>query len=274
MVNWRAFLAELLAHFGPANAIRDAERSLESLSMSEKHKIETFDSSFMRYALLTSWNDSSLTHRYRSGLPDRIKDSLLYYPPYEDLNTLRDYASTIDHRYWERADEKRRDGHRPGTNPGSGSGNGDGDNGNGGGNNGNRRKGRHQRTPGSQQPGSGSGAASTSTTPNNNNNNAGSNRNRNRNPGSGTPSGDSADKPWSKYLGKDGKLKPEVKAQRLKDGCCLFCGKKGHFGTDCPLKKEARARAATAAAAASSTPAATPAPSKESSTPSAPPAKN
>ena len=36
---------------------------------------------------------------------------LQFYPPYSDLEELRDYASTADHRYWERRAELRFEGH-------------------------------------------------------------------------------------------------------------------------------------------------------------------
>ena len=107
MVNWRAFLAELLAHFGPANAVRDAERALETIVMTDKQHIERYDIDFMRYAALVGWNDAALCHRYRAGLPDRIKDLFQFYPAYQDLEELREYASAADHRHWERVAERR-----------------------------------------------------------------------------------------------------------------------------------------------------------------------
>ena len=37
----------------------------------------------------------------------RIKDLFQFYPPYQDLEELREYASAADHRHWERVAERR-----------------------------------------------------------------------------------------------------------------------------------------------------------------------
>ena len=44
------------------------------------------------------------------------------------------------------------------------------------------------------------------------------------------------------------KISPEVRAQRLADGCCLYCGEKGHYASECPNRATRALRAAATAA--------------------------
>ena len=71
--------------------------------------------------------------------------------------------------------------------------------------------------------------------PNNWSNTSGSNNPSNKT--SNTP------KPYSNLLGPDGKLKPEEKERRKKEGLCLVCGGK-HDTDKCPKRKVAQGRAA------------------------------
>lgn len=273
MVDWRAFLAELLQHFGPANAIRDSEHAIEELSMSDNHHIERFDIEFMRHAAIIGWNDAALRHRYRAALPNRIKDVLQLYAGYNDLDTLREYASSIDHRHWERVAEKRRDtrGSSSTTNTSQSNSNKSGQS---------SGKSKDNASSSDNRNNSGNSGRNNNNSNNNNRNNSGnSGRNNNNNGGNNNSNNRSSqgssnsDKPYAKHLTKDGKLKPEVRQYRLDNGLCSFCGGKGHFSDKCPKKSapsSARAAKVTPPAAA---PPLTATITEVPSTPSAPPAQ-
>lgn len=266
-VVWRSFLGELLAHFGPVNAVQDAERELDELTMPEHQHIEKYDVTFISLSVITQYTDAPLRHIYYKGLPDRIKDALIYLPPADTLQSLRSAAQIVDRRYWERHDEKR--AHTKRSTPAkSGSSSTDTPK------NSDRQNDNSGRSSNSNSN-SNSSSGNTRDTSGRSRDNSRNNSSNNNNSGSsssassGNSRSSSDPKPYAKHLGKDGKLKPEVREHRIKNNLCMICGDKNHFADKCPKK-------ATKARAAKTTPAktdATPAPSEASSAPPAPTAQ-
>ena len=245
MTDWDLFVTELVAHFGAANPSADARRELDNLRMKSDQRIRVYDVEFHRLGALALYDEVALLHRYYSGLPDRIKDTLALLPPSPNLVSLRTTAQNIDNRYWERQAEKKSSGAGAGAggasdNPSGGRGgsgrrnrnNTNNNSGQGSGNSGNktgeqspsdsRNQNRHQRGRGN---GSGSGSGSGSG--------GRQERNPNRNPNRDPPN----PKSYEKNLGPDGKLKPEIRQHRIANKLCLICGKSGHFTDTCPDRR-------------------------------------
>jgi hypothetical protein len=178
---------------------------------------------FNRLAAQIRWGPEALRSQFYEGLPRRIKDAMVSVDYDETLLGVRDAAVRVDVRYWKREAERERERLRSGESGSKQSGNASGQT---GGNSGQNQKGGGKkfnsgngRTSGSGKPSSGTSGSSTTASGNNNAKPSGSSQPKSQQqPGSNT---------ISKNLGADGKLLPEERARRMKEGLCMRCGRKG-----------------------------------------------
>ena len=233
MTNWDLFVSELVQHFGAANPSADARRELDNLRMKSEQRLRVYDVEFHRLGALAQYDEIALLHRYYSGLPDRIKDTLALLPPAANLAQLRTTAQNVDNRHWERQAEKK-------SNPGTGSGSGNTDNTTGGRN---RRGNKSRQNSDKSNSDSANGGGKGDSANQSGRRGSGSGSGQRSGGGKGqdrsqrTPNKDrdnQTPRPYDKHLGPDGKLKPEERARRLKNKLCLVCGKSGHFTDGCP----------------------------------------
>ena len=216
--DWSAFVDELRTEFGPIDPVNEAAENIDNLRMKDSHKILKYNVEFTRLAKLTRWDESTLRHRYYTGLAERIKDVLsqsISKP--QTLLELKTAAHAIDARYWERSREKTRSG-----NPSSG-----------------KSDIKSDRKP-VQNPSTSSNHGSGSKPYSDNRK---SDHKSDRTDKSSKP----VSKPHADKLGKDGKLTQEERRRRFDNNLCMFCGGIGHMAKDCPKSSSASAkvRAAT-----------------------------
>lgn len=205
-------MEELKINFGPYDVEAEAESELDSLAMLSEHRISDYNVKFNRLAILTGYNNQALRYSYYKGLPDRIKDEISRQGKPKRLAELRALAISIDARYWEGRAEKSRDHPRSQTD--------------------NKNK-SIQLAQTNNNPKSASPSASTNK-PSISSNSA-----------SNSSSSSSTKPDFTKILGSDRKLLPEVRQYRMDNKLCLFCGKMGHMADKCRKKEAANARAST-----------------------------
>jgi hypothetical protein len=194
--------------------------------MKDNQRITKYVVDFNRYAAQVGWGDSALRHRFYNGLPTRLKDEVSKAGKPKTLSELRRLAQMIDHRYWERDTEIKRENARKAP----------------------RTSNNPSSSTSNQQPSSNKG--------NNNNNNNCNNpasTSTNKFPPRNNNSLTSADKSkqptsdLSSKLGKDGKLTTAERARRFANNLCLCCGGTGH-SVKCPKSSSSSAKAKARAA--------------------------
>ena len=105
MTDWNVFEQTLKDNFGTLNPERDAASSLDDLQMDDNQCILEYNVAFQCLSAHLQWEDRALTHRYYTGLCDRIKDELAHLRRPTTLVRMREAANQIDQRYWERHSE-------------------------------------------------------------------------------------------------------------------------------------------------------------------------
>lgn len=214
-----AFVDELTRNFGPADPQGDAIFELSQLTMRENHHISRYTIQFSLLASRTGYNDIALRSQYYKGLPSRLKDKLSESDPAITLLELRDKATRIDTRYWQRKKESEMEA-------------------------------KSSFTPKSNAtPSKTDNSQSTSTNNSNRTNNSWSNQKKPDATASAaskdqTPRSASSAPPkaHAKHLDSNGKLKPEEKERRRREGLCLRCGG-NHMADKCDLGKSISGKA-------------------------------
>jgi hypothetical protein len=185
--------------FGDLDEVATAERSIQRLRMRENHTVARYITDFRRYANTLRWNDEALFSQFREGLPDRILDQLAQR---EDqpitLTDLQNLVLRYDTRYWERQSE---------------------------------RDGRRQTVPDRPSELTHPVRRSTPGTSTRTPQRTSTTRTPTR---TFAPSSTSAAAQPSLTHDKHGELLPEEKERRIREGCCLYCGEKGHIANECP----------------------------------------
>jgi len=218
--NFPVFLQELQDTFGPDDPVGEAEDQLRNLRMQHSDHLSTYLVSFNRLAAYTGWGMSALRYQFYEGLPRRIKDSLVNIDYPNTLVGVRNAAQRVDSRYWKREGEKKREASgRPdkGSDPtsnksSSGNGNSSG-------------KSSGKRNKSNNQSSSSSNTASTSK------------------PDSAPKA---SPKPYADKLDKNGQIKADERARRVKLNLCMYCGGSGHKASECRKRPTtAQGKAAT-----------------------------
>ena len=225
MWDYGAFIAELEVNFGPHDPVSDASEAIMALKMKETSRILIYNVKFWDLASKLDWNDAALAEIYFQGLPFRLKKEVLHGGKHKTVAAMQEKAQEADNVHWMQKAAEAAEG-----------------------------KTSKDTTKGSKPSKVSSGGSAAHT-------NSGQNQNRqssnatpssstsNSNP-SNTPKPSSSSTPSSiaDKLGKDGKLKVEERLRRIKEGLCLYCGKKGHKADECNKRAKARAAATEAAA--------------------------
>lgn len=230
-----ALVQELQDNFGLYDAQGEAEEKLGNLRMKENEPVRKYNIRFNSLAVSTNWDSSALKWAYQRGLASRIKDEMVHVAEPANLSEYRKEVLRIDNRYWRREEERKRESNR--TTP--------------------------QSKPNSSAK-KGNSSASTSVSVNvtptsgnqssenqnrkggNRSNKGGAGQSSGQSPKSSNNSASRPPRPHERFLGPDGKLKPEELERRRKFNLCLFCGEKHKF-EDCNKRKQSnqpRGRAA------------------------------
>jgi len=207
--DWDAFVKELQTNFGPYNESGDIESELVNLRMKDSQCISEYMVWFNSLAFRCSWGKSTLRHRFYGGLPSHLKDDVSRGEGKpKDLLSIRRKAQNSDTHYWEHVQEHSQEGN---TNP--------------------------KTTP--------------SKTPNQSSSNSGNNSNQQQKGQFDAKSSClavlektlSTTKPdLSGKLDSHGKLTAKECQYQIDNNLCLFCGKKGHWVTDCLSEKASTAK--------------------------------
>jgi hypothetical protein len=222
--NFPVFLQELQDTFGPDDPVGEAEDQLRNLRMQHSDHLSTYLVSFNRLAAYTGWGMAALRYQFYEGLPRRIKDNLVHIDYPNTLVGVRNAAHRVDSRYWKREGEKKREASgRPdkGSDPTSNK----SSSGNGNGSSGKSAKSSGKRNKSNSSSNTPNAAASTSKT-------------------------DSAPKanpkPYADKLDKNGQIKADERARRVKLNLCMYCGGSGHKASECKKRPTtAQGKAAT-----------------------------
>ena len=247
--DWDEFKQILEDNFGVYDPIGDAEMKLSVLRMQEDKPCATYLTEFQKLAAQVDWGDAALRHRLYMGLPNRLKNKISEVGKPTSLSGMRRLIQTLDHRYWERQEEIKRERraekapHHSGSSSSS-SGNKHSHSGKSsghGGSSGNR----------SGSGNSGSSGQGNSSGKNNNSSSSSSSSKPKSNSSGGKPNNPTLDG----KLGKDGKLTPEERQRHMDNNLCLVCGSKDHHARDCPRSSnKVKARAAKTSDSASAEP--------------------
>ena len=109
--DWDAFIEELHTNFGPHDESGDVENDLVNLRMKDNQRISEYLVQFNSLSICCSWGESALRHRFYKGLPPRLKDDVSRGDGKpKDLAGMHRKAQNSDARYWERAQERSREG--------------------------------------------------------------------------------------------------------------------------------------------------------------------
>ena len=116
------FWISLRNRFGNPEHWRVIEERLTFLQMKETDHFNRHLTTFENLASQTSWNEEALRARLYWSLSRRLREDLGLCDPATigTLSTLKTRVLQIDHRYWERQEEIRRDKGRQGHSDGSG----------------------------------------------------------------------------------------------------------------------------------------------------------
>ena len=205
---WTAFENELQSMFGEPDPVALATQKLDSLTMKDSHHITKYNVEFNEYSTLTGFNRRALYAKYYKGLAPRIKDALVLAGRPNNLEDLRTRAQELDLRYWECKDEER--AAAPSTS--------------------------HSSKPSGSRSHGRNADASTSHSSRSNHmpSRTSSRASMPATSSSSAPASKSKKPDLLKVLGTDGKLLPEEKERRRKNGLCMLCGSKNHFVDKCP----------------------------------------
>ena len=109
--DWNAFVEELQTNFGPYDESGDVESELVNLRMKDSQHISKYLVRFNSLAVRCSWGESALRHRFYDGLSSRLKDDVSRGDGKpKDLLGMHRKAQNSNARYWERVQERSREG--------------------------------------------------------------------------------------------------------------------------------------------------------------------
>jgi hypothetical protein len=210
--SFATFEQALIEAFGVLDKKQDAIRKLRALRQGSQATSQ-YASNFSRLQYDTGFNDEALRDQFYQGLSDHIKDVLaqqLVEPT--TLNELVKLAIRIDNRLFERRQER-------------------------------------QHNPTSSSKTNSSSNSKTLTYDSSSTSYGRPNQTSSSNTSSSKYfSGSSSSGPTPMQLDNvshRGPLSQEEKDRRVRDGCCKYCGEKGHFVDTCPKKPKRSVHAVT-----------------------------
>ena len=109
--SWDNFKKEAGRIFGEVDDEDQAEKAITRLKQTKSASAYTAE--FKQLQSRIDWDDAALRTVYENGLKDNIKDSLVHHDKPEDLHSLIELATRIDHRLWERSQQKGRNTFTP-----------------------------------------------------------------------------------------------------------------------------------------------------------------
>jgi hypothetical protein len=262
LASWKLFTEKLEERFGFADPEAEAETRLEALQMTSSQRVTNYIIKFDALSSKTKWNEPALRRRFYDGLVDRLKDDLSRMKRISKVADLKTAVNSLDQRYWEGQEEISRTKSTASQSSGQSSRRNQGSGGSGGSsNNATASNSSSSNRPSTSASANPSTHSSNNSSRNNHSRNSSLHSNSNshsRNNSSNRPSQSSSRPANNKpdLTGKitdQGHLTPEEHAKRVKSGCCLYCGDKGHTVKECPKAKarnEAKGRAGTASTSA------------------------
>ena len=218
--DWDAFVKELQTNFGPYDKSSDVESKLVKLWMKDSQHISEYLVRFNSLAVRCSWGKSALRHRFYDGLPSHLKDDVSHGDGKpKDLLGMHRKAQNSNTHYWECIQECSREGNT------------------------------NSKTTLSKTPNQSSSNSRNNTTQQQ----KGQSDVKSSCPAVPEKTPNTAKPNLSGKLDSYGKLTAKEQQYRIDNNLCLFCGKKGHWVTDCLSAKAstAKGRAATTTPAAS-----------------------
>ena len=104
--NWDNFKKELGRIFGEIDEKKQAERAITRLKQTKS--VSSYTAEFKQLQARIDWNDASLRTAFEAGLKENVKDGLVHHDEPETLHDLIELATRIDHRLWERSEQRKK----------------------------------------------------------------------------------------------------------------------------------------------------------------------
>jgi len=198
------FWDNLRSRFGNPEYGRVVEERLTFLQMKETDHVNRHLTTFENLAAQTSWNEEALRSRLYWSIASRLREELGRCDPasFATLPWLKTRLLQIDHRYWERQDEIRRE---------------------------KGRQGHSDKPAGSKKATSTS--TSTSTTTSSSPSPSGPPKTQNK------PANSQSSSPPRSNTDASGRITAEERKRRMDNRLCLYCGKEGHGVKNCPVSE-------------------------------------
>ena len=76
--------------------------------MKQTKSVSAYTAEFKQLQARINWDDAALRTVFESGLKENVKDGLVHHEKPETLHALIELATRIDHRLWERYEQKKR----------------------------------------------------------------------------------------------------------------------------------------------------------------------
>ena len=208
--SWEDFKKELRRTWGLEDPEGAAEADLKRLVMSDKDHVAYFTSKFraIQYRL-PSWSDRNFRNAYYYSLAPRVQNQFVSagVAPPATLDELIATAELFDRAYWANQElnkpAKAQDDKKAASS---------------------EKKSQDSSKAEKRKHDSSNATPSTSNTTSTSKDTSGSTKKK--------------DTAYKKLLGPDGKLLPEERERRIKNGLCLICGLKGHMADACQKRRK------------------------------------
>ena len=103
--SWKHFKEEMGRIFGEVDAKNQAEKAITRLKQTKS--VSKYTAEFKQLQARIDWDDAALRTVFEAGLKENIKDGLVHHEKPTTLHALIELATRIDHRLWERYEQKK-----------------------------------------------------------------------------------------------------------------------------------------------------------------------
>ena len=76
--------------------------------MKQTKSVSAYTAEFKQLQARIDWDDAALRTVFEAGLKENVKDGLVHHEKPETLHALIELATRIDHRLWERYEQRKR----------------------------------------------------------------------------------------------------------------------------------------------------------------------